>query len=145
LIIFAMDQVIQLNPKFAPAYCSRGGAKIDLKKFDEGLADGKKSVELDTNHPQGHYIVGYAFWGQNKFPEGIAEENEAIRLSPQYAAAYLVRGGCYEGTGNLDSAIADYRLAVQYDPNSQVAQDLLKAAQAKKNGTPQPARITHRQ
>ncbi|BAY95406.1 MULTISPECIES: tetratricopeptide repeat protein [unclassified Tolypothrix] len=40
------DLAIKINPSYAMAYFSRGGAKADLRLFDEAIHDIKKAVQL---------------------------------------------------------------------------------------------------
>ncbi len=133
-VILAMTEVIQLSPKFALAYCYRGGSNFDLKKYDLCLADGQKAVALDPKSAFAHYVVGEADLGLNNLPDAITEQTAAINLNPQDACAYVDRGLCYEKSGDLNRAIQDYRQATQIDPNLQIAQDDLQNLLSRNSG-----------
>jgi tetratricopeptide (TPR) repeat protein len=75
-------RAIELDPKDADAYYSRGDARAKKKQYDAALKDTQKAIEL--NSKDGHYYSSLA-WYQlfNRKPrEAIAASLKALKLSP---------------------------------------------------------------
>jgi len=93
---------IELNPKYAEAYCDRCAAKYDLNKRD-----------------------------LNMLKEAIEDCNRAIELNPKYADAYYNRGICKYMMENYIAAIEDYKRAFELNPKDKDFERMLKKAQKK--------------
>jgi tetratricopeptide (TPR) repeat protein len=44
-------KAIQLDPELAEPYNNRGIAKLNLKVYEEAIADFTKSIEINSNYP----------------------------------------------------------------------------------------------
>ncbi len=63
-----------------------------------------RQSKLDPDEPDGFYIRGRIYAGQNNWKEAIVDYSEAIRLDPAFGWAYARRAAAYEATGQADSA-----------------------------------------
>ena len=67
------NTAIGLELSFAEAYSNRGHAKIEAGRPEEGLADVKRSLELDSNNPYAYKSLGIYHLAKN-------EKEEALKL-----------------------------------------------------------------
>jgi tetratricopeptide (TPR) repeat protein len=129
-----LNQVIQLNPKFADAYYYRGLSS------SEGIQDFTKAIQLNSTFSAAYFERGLTQISRVSYNDEIdvrARQNaikdfsQTIRLNPNYARAYYYRGRAYSGVDN-SKAVMDYAQALRidsrthpYDPD--VLRDYLRA------------------
>lgn len=54
-----------------------GGRLADARRFDEAIAQYKRVLEMEPNHPLTHYALSLAYEATGKFEEAIASKNSA--------------------------------------------------------------------
>jgi TolB-like protein/tetratricopeptide (TPR) repeat protein len=91
-----LDQVIAIDPSYAPAYALRGKAYLLLS---------------DSSSSYGDIPV------QEAYEMAEADVNKALTLDPQLADAHAVRGLLNNDRGNPDFALASLRKALKLSPN----------------------------
>ncbi|MFK8043101.1 tetratricopeptide repeat protein [Congregibacter sp.] len=99
-----LDQVISIDPEYAPSYAAR--AKAYLLLSDSPSSYGKIPVKEAAERAE-------------------SDINLALELDPQLADAYAVSGLQNDGLGNPDFAIASLRRALELNPNSLDARNWL--------------------
>ena len=65
----------------ALSYAGRAEQLIELKRFDEAVADAQKAVELAPNDPRPHLILGTTFSRNNQTDEARRELETSIKLA----------------------------------------------------------------
>jgi Zn-dependent protease len=110
------DRAIQLNPKDAKAYCSRGWANKVMGHNSLAVADYTKAIELGQNTSSAFYYRGCAHARLGEYEPAIADLTRAIDIDPKMAAALCERGECYAATGKKDQARADLQRALEQSP-----------------------------
>ena len=82
-----IDKAIELDPKSAQAYLSRGVGNYYLPptfggNIEKAIADFKKAVELDPKLADAHLWLGVAYRKTNRIPEARAALTKALQLNP---------------------------------------------------------------
>ena len=83
-----LDKVIELDPKYGPAYCSRGSAKYSLGNYEEAVADLDKAMELGLNHALAYHNRGITKVEIGDYRGAIADFDRAMELNPKNAGLY---------------------------------------------------------
>jgi tetratricopeptide (TPR) repeat protein len=116
------SKAIDLDPKFAVAYDSRGFVYANHKKdYDRAIVDLDKAIELDPKFANAYTHRGLAHAGKKNYDRAFADHNRAIELDPKSTSAYNNRGLAYAGKRDYDDAITDYSKAIDLDPKLAVA------------------------
>ncbi len=119
LALNELNLVIQINPRFAPAYGLRGNLRFVKQEFDLALDDYNKIIELAPNIPGIHQIYnnrGVIMALKGDIPAAIRDFDRAIAIKPDYAEAYSSRGFQKQDAGNLNEALADFNKAISLNP-----------------------------
>ena len=106
------QRAIQLNPNYAIAHQQYGNTLlVPLGRFDDGIAEGKRAVELDplSLAINSDMAVNYHFAG--RYDEAIAQLRKTLEMDPGYYFAYVNLGQALEKKGARDDAIAEYQKA----------------------------------
>jgi tetratricopeptide (TPR) repeat protein len=112
-------KAIELEPRFAEAYCHRGDARERKGDLDGAIADLTIALALDAGYRRSA-AEAYNTRGHDRDQQGdingaIADYSKAIEIDPAFAAAYYNRGGVRSEQNDLDGAIADYSKAIELD------------------------------
>jgi Flp pilus assembly protein TadD len=91
---------------------------LDEGKFDEAIAEFRRSLQLNAESAATHYNLGYALSARGRRDEAIAELFEALRLDPDYALAHNNLGALLQVTGRADDAMAHFERAVALRPDN---------------------------
>ena len=115
------DKLIELDPKNAVVYFSRGTAYGRLGNDQQAIKDFDKSIELDPKNAVVYSDRGYTYFRLGNDQQAIKDYDKAIELDPKFSLAYSNRGPAYTRLGNHQYAIKDYDKVVELNPNSTVA------------------------
>ena len=111
-----LSRAIQLDAKYAPAYCDRGLAWAMKGELDKALADLSTAIQLAPTGGRSYFNRGFAHFQKGEYDKALADYSEAIRLHPDYAEAYRDRGYVRTLKGNLEQALADLDFALRLNP-----------------------------
>ena len=79
-------------------------------KYDEAIAEGKKSVALAPNSSRAHIFLAESLHYGGRPEEAIVHAKKAMRLEPYYPAWFLINlGGSYEMVGRYEEANAIWK------------------------------------
>ncbi len=110
-------KAIDLNPKFAKAYCNRCGVE---RNHDQGLADCTKAIDLDPN--SGCYVNrGSLYYVKKDYDRAIADLTKAIELNPKSPYPYVNRCAALIDKREPDRALADCNKGIEMGDRSPVA------------------------
>jgi TolB-like protein/Tfp pilus assembly protein PilF len=136
--ISEFQRAIALNPNYATAHHWYGNDPLaDLGRFDEAIAEAKRSIELDPLSPINNADLGQTLSVARRYDEAIAQLRKTLEIDPTFYVAHYCLGLALQLKGDLASAITEYTKAQQLsdDPFVQV---LLAAAKAQ-SGDKDPA------
>jgi len=143
LAIYEHGKAIELNPRSAEAFFSRGntyynraafvGAPSDYdpsafsknkKYFDLALADFTKATEFDSGYYLAFDMKGLIEMSYKNYDQAISDFMQVMKIQPEsgrsrLADAYCNRGGSYQIEKKYDEAILDYKKSIElYLPSS---------------------------
>ncbi|MBI2398950.1 MAG: tetratricopeptide repeat protein [Xanthomonadales bacterium] len=104
---------VAADPKLHLAYNILGYAALELKQFDQALADFQKQVELAPEDPNSHDSLGDGFLAKGLLPEAIGAYRKGLEVEPRFWACAGHLGKALERAKRKDEAIAHYRRYVQ--------------------------------
>ena len=108
-----LSRAIELDAKYAPAYCDRGLALVMKGDVDKALTDLDTAIRLAPGAARSYFNRGFAYFQKGKFDKALSDYSEAIRLRPAYAEAYRDRGFVRVLSGDPAGAMPDLNLAVR--------------------------------
>ena len=117
MAVKAYTSAINLDPRNANAYSSRGAAYYLKGDFDNAIKDYNTAIELKPDYAEAYNNRGNAYADKGDFDNAIRDYNTAIELKPDYAEAYNNRGAAYLNRGDFDNAIINYNTAIRIQFN----------------------------
>jgi len=115
-------RAVELNPRYADAYCYRGMSRWWLQDFNGAVADYDKAIALNPKCGGYYCNRGQAEFTLKLVPEALADYNKSIELDPKNAQAYFNRGTLkILGLTNYTKAITDFTKAIELhsDPHEE--------------------------
>jgi len=133
-------RAIDLNPNYASAYHWYAEFLGEQGRFDEGLANWKKALELDPFSLAigTDYGLEYLYYSR-KYDQAVDYLNKLVEMDPNYVRTHTYLATVYETMGRYDDAISEIekRVALQGMKPEEIANgkrvliDALKADGAK--------------
>ena len=121
-------RAIELNPNYAAAHQQFGiECLIPTGRFDEGIAEGKRSAELDPVSPIIAADLGNAMYKARRFDEAIAQLNKAAALDQNFSVTNWYLAAAFHAKGQYADAVAAYRKALTVDANPWVKAQLIRS------------------
>jgi tetratricopeptide (TPR) repeat protein len=114
--IDAFNKSIDLNPKYAEAYCYRGLNYGQLDNYDQGIKDCGRAIELSPEYAISYACRAFNYTYLRKYNQAIMDYNRAIELDPKIAFIHSGRGNTYFLIYKYDQAIINFNNAIQLDP-----------------------------
>jgi tetratricopeptide (TPR) repeat protein len=113
------DEVIKLDPSYAPAWTYRATAYLEKGDFDQAIANLNQAIALDPKSAVAYNGRCYAYVISNRqLQQALADCNESLRLRPNNAATLDSRGFAYLRLGRFKDAIADFTAGLATRPHS---------------------------
>src|SRR5947199_469562 len=115
-------RAIELKPNDADAHhWFSNDSLAALGQFDEAIAEGKRSVELDPLSIVINADLGETFFYARRFDESVAQLRKTLEIDPTSFYAHDNLGIALQAKGDLSGAIAEYEKAKQLSDNQAVA------------------------
>lgn len=106
-------KAIEINPRYADAYNSRGLAYASRNDFSHAETDLSHALEINPWLVGAYNNRGFLYDYSGEYDKSIADYTQALKINPNYAQAYYNRALAYDYKGNLDQSIDDYRKAIE--------------------------------
>jgi adenylate cyclase len=115
-------RAIELKPNDADAHhWFSNDSLAALGQFDEAIAEGKRSVELDPLSIVINADLGETFFYARRFDESVAQLRKTLEIDPTSFYPHYNLGIALQAKGDLSGAIAEYEKAKQLTDNPTVA------------------------
>ena len=115
-------RAIELKPNDADAHhWFSNDSLAALGQFDEAIAEGKRSVELDPLSIVINADLGETFFYARRFDESVAQLRKTLEIDPTSFYAHYNLGIAFQAKGDLSGAITEYEKAKQLSDNPAVA------------------------
>ena len=115
-------RAIELKPNDADAHhWFSNDSLAALGQFDEAIAEGKRSVELDPLSIVINADLGETFFYARRFDESVAQLRKTLEIDPTSFYARYNLGIALQAKGDLSGAITEYEKAKQLSNNPAVA------------------------
>jgi serine/threonine-protein kinase len=115
-------RAIELKPNDADAHhWFSNDSLAALGQFDEAIAEGKRSVELDPLSIVINADLGETFFYARRFDESVAQLRKTLEIDPTSFYAHYNLGIALQAKGDLSGAITEYEKAKQLSNNPAVA------------------------
>lgn len=111
-----LTQAIKLRPNDSVTYIQRSLTNLSMLNFQDAISDGTKAIELDSNSPLGHFVLGFAFSQSRQYKESIPHFQNAIRLG--YPNAYGPLSMAFLNLEDYSKAIEAADFAIEISPSS---------------------------
>lgn len=115
LAIEAYDEVLEIDPDFAPVYLARARLNLSFNRRVNILEDLNLAIELDPTFG-GAYLERAAYWVRAADYQQASEDLQVVRdLLPESALGYLIQAQVDLGLGDSQDALQNAFQAYQRD------------------------------
>jgi tetratricopeptide (TPR) repeat protein len=140
--IFSYKQVLQLDPKYAPAHINLGTLYYNQSDYDLAEAHYRKAIDCDPRYALAHFDLGNVLDETQRLEEAIAAYKVALQLAPTYADAHYNLALAYERSRQPRLALRHWRAYLKLDGQGPWA--VHARAQYKKLLESEKLKIVHR-
>jgi serine/threonine-protein kinase len=125
-------RAIELKPNYATAHHWLGtDVLIQLKRFDEGIAEGRRAEELDPLSPIIAINLGDALMFARRYDEAITQYKHAAAIDPNFYYAYTGLASGLTVQGKYQEAITALRKGLELNKTDPQIKSALAYALAK--------------
>jgi tetratricopeptide (TPR) repeat protein len=107
---------LELDSKFAKAYCSRGAALFKGEGRSKAISDLTRATEFDPKCAEAYFNLGSMSLASGQYNQALFFLAKAIELKPTFSSAYKYRGIVLSRSGQTAEAMADYEKAMELNP-----------------------------
>jgi TolB-like protein/Tfp pilus assembly protein PilF len=109
---------VLLNPNYATAHLQYGGFLDMMGRFEEGLAELNRALELESYPLFINYNLGSHHYATRQYDQAAKQLNATLEMNPRYAIARWTLSAVYIAKPSLGDALAEAQKAVALDPDS---------------------------
>jgi tetratricopeptide (TPR) repeat protein len=107
------QQAIKLKPSYAPAHQWYSSYLVALERFDEAIAEAKRTEELEPLSFVASSHLGWIYYLSGQNDRAISQCSRILALDANSFPALRYRGLAYEAKGMYPEAIADFQKGVK--------------------------------
>jgi len=104
---------IRLKPAYAPAHQWYSSYLVAVERFDEAIAEAKRTQELEPLSFVASSHLGWIYYLSGRNDEAIAQCKKILELDPSSFPARRYLGLAYEAKGMYAEAIAEFQTGVK--------------------------------
>jgi tetratricopeptide (TPR) repeat protein len=113
--IAAYNELLAVDPDFAPAYINLGTIYFHLRRFGRAEELYRRATEADPGYVLAYFDLGNVLDELERPDESIAAYQQAIALAPRYADAHYNLALAYERKGELRLALRHWHAYIRLD------------------------------
>jgi|SRR5579871_218776 len=125
-----MKRANELNPNYASNHEMHGWLLAAMGRTEEGIAEGRKAVQLEPLDPEHADILGQSFYLARRHAEAVEQFRKSLDLDPKYWLAEVGMAFAYLQLGKPGEAAGIARKAHEDEPLADWATGTLIAALA---------------
>ena len=103
------QEAIRLKPSYAPAHQWYSSFLVALERFDEAIAEAKRTQELEPLSFTASSHLGWIYYLSGQDDQAIEQCTRILTLDPNSFPALRYRGLAYQQKGMYKEAIADFQ------------------------------------
>ena len=108
------QKALSIDDKSSYVHALLSALYLSQQNYDEAVAAGEKTIDLDQNSADNYAIVAITMQGVGKFDNAISLLKQAMRLDPYYPNWYLGRlGMCYQMVGRYKESAAAFEETIK--------------------------------
>jgi tetratricopeptide (TPR) repeat protein len=107
------QEAIKLKPGYAPAHQWYSSYLVAVERFDEAIAEAKRTEELEPLSFVASSHLGWIYYLSGKNDQAIAQCKRILELDPSSFPARRYLGLAYEAKGMYPEAIAEFQKGVK--------------------------------
>ncbi|MGD8985330.1 MAG: tetratricopeptide repeat protein [Desulfobacteraceae bacterium] len=119
-----IDEVIRMEPSFAPAYNLRAGiAAMDAyfgrsprENFKQAFAFAKKAIALDQTLATAYFSLGFIYGWQRQHEKAVTTIEKGLTFEPSSAGGYFCLGRALDYAGRHEEGLEMLKRANRMDP-----------------------------
>ena len=104
-------KAIEINPRYAEAYCLRGATYTKKGEYDRAISDLTEALKINPRYAEPYYFRGVAYGKKGEYDKAVSDFNKALVENTRYAKAFYGRGVIYCIKGEYDKAWEDVHKA----------------------------------
>ena len=109
------EEMLGLDPDYAPGYINLGTIHFHLKQFDRAEELYRQATEKDANYVLAFFDLGNVLDELERPDESIAAYERAVGLAPRYADAHYNLALAFERKGERRAALRHWEAYVRLD------------------------------
>ena len=113
--IRAYEEIMKLDPAFAPAWINLGTIHFHLRQFGRAEELYRKATQIDPNYVLAFFDLGNVLDELQRPDESIRAYRRAVELSPRYADAHYNLALAHERKGEARPALRHWQLYARLD------------------------------
>ncbi len=113
--IAVYEQILALDPAYAPAYINLGTIHFHLRQFDRAQELYRRATETDPTYVLAFFDLGNVLDELERPEESVAAYLQAVALAPRYADAHYNLALAFERQGRLRSALRHWQAYIRLD------------------------------
>ena len=101
-------RAIELNPNYKPSSPNYEQSLVNMKRFDEAVAESKRILELDPVSVYYNRNLGMILYFARRYDEAIGQLHKTLELEPDMGLAWNWLWRAYEQKGQYDQSVEAY-------------------------------------
>jgi eukaryotic-like serine/threonine-protein kinase len=116
-----LQRAIELNPGYARAHTMYGYLLNRLGRFEEAIAEGKRSVGLDPLSLLDNRLLGQSFYVARQYDQAIEQLRKTLELDSNFPGSHRYLGEAYLQKSMYKEGIAEIEKELVISPNNTAA------------------------
>ncbi|MES2440320.1 MAG: tetratricopeptide repeat protein [Verrucomicrobiota bacterium] len=110
------EMIVEQHPGHIPTLCKLGVVDLKLKDPTAAVDKFRRAVELDSNNPYAHRMLGYSFYELNDLPAAELNLKQAVELAPDDAKSHYLLARTTYNLGRIGEAELHFKASISADP-----------------------------
>jgi len=112
-----LEQIMEVDPDFAPAYNFSGIINVEKEKTRLAIDNFKKAIGLDPQYIEAKNNLAVEYQKVGNYEDALKQMEAVVKLAPQRAIFRLNLGDAYRGAKRYEDAKKELDLVLRLDPS----------------------------